>query len=519
MTEPTSESPIRLLWGYRWWIAAIVVAATLATYVASARRPDRYAAGSEVLVVSGAQSSGAYVDPAQLQQLTNIEDQLARTRDVAAATAAALPPGTTVKAVQHHVAVSVDAFLQKITVTGKGASPSDAATYANAYSKAFVDYVSQYGDAQRTASVAPIEQQIAQIQAQLGSNPPVDENTTILNFKLQSLQTKLTELSAAPVDTVRVIQPAVPPTSPASPRPKRDAALGFLAALIACVAVVIVRIVSGDHFQSAEEAGVVLGLPVLAELPRKRGQGAAADEAFRVLRTGVRFALRDVEHPVVVVTGASPGVGKTFVTTNLAWAVAAGGGTVAVLDADLRHPAVHERFRIDREPGLGDALTADGPPTEPLVPQEIKLPASATDRHGALSVIAAGRPLADPAEALAGHNIGDLLNELSLGYGLVLVDTPPLAVVDPLVVSRFADGVLLVVDARRDKRRHFRRSLQALLAVDAPVLGLVFNGSKTVSTGSYQYASLADDTARPHEPDPAPHRLRVVPRHSKRRSV
>jgi len=249
MTEPTSESPIRLLWGYRWWIAAIVVAATLATYVASARRPDRYAAGSEVLVVSGAQSSGAYVDPAQLQQLTNIEDQLARTRDVAAATAAALPPGTTVKAVQHHVAVSVDAFLQQITVTGKGASPSDAATYANAYSKAFVDYVSQYGDAQRTASVAPIEQQIAQIQAQLGSNPPVDENTTILNFKLQSLQTKLTELSAAPVDTVRVIQPAVPPTSPASPRPKRDAALGFLAALIACVAVVIVRIVSGDHFR------------------------------------------------------------------------------------------------------------------------------------------------------------------------------------------------------------------------------------------------------------------------------
>ena len=512
MTEPTNESPVRLLWGYRWWIAAIVVAVTLATYIASARRPDRYAAGSEVLVVSGAQSAGAFVDPAQLQQLTNIEDQLARTRDVAAAAVGSLPPGTTVRTVQHHVSVAVDAFLQQITITGRGASPSEAATYANAYNKAFVDYVGATGDAQRTASIAPIEQQIAQIEAQLGSHPPANENTTILNFKLQSLQTKLTELSSAPVDTVRVIQPAVPPTSPASPRPKRDAALGFLAALLACVAAVIVRIVSGDHFQSAEEASAVLGLPVLAELPRQRGQAAAADEAFRVLRTGVRFAMRDVPHPVVVVTGASPGVGKTFVTTNLAWAVAAGGGTVSVVDGDLRHPAVHDRFRIDREPGLGDALTADGSADE-LAPQEIKLPASATDREGALSVVTAGQTLADPAEALAGHRIGDLLDRLSQGFELVLVDTPPLAVVDPVVVSRFADGVLLVIDARRDKRRQFRRSLQALLAVDAAVIGFVFNGSKTIPAGSYQYASLADDTARPHEPA-GPQRRLVLPRYT-----
>lgn len=205
-------------------------------------------------------------------------------------------------------------------------------------------------------------------------------------------------------------------------------------------------------------------------------------------------------------TGASPGAGKTFVTTNLAWALATGGASTVVVDADLRRPAVHDRFKVDREPGLADAL-ADGPGVD-VVPQEVKLPAPASDRDGELAVVAAGRPLTDPAEALAGHRIGDLLTDLSLRFELVLVDTPPLAVVDPIVVSRFATGVLLVIDARRDKRRDFRRSLQALLAVDAPVIGIVFNGAKAPSGRYYEYTSLSDISTRPQQPWPSRRHIR-----------
>jgi Mrp family chromosome partitioning ATPase len=93
-----------------------------------------------------------------------------------------------------------------------------------------------------------------------------------------------------------------------------------------------------------------------------------------------------------------------------------------------------------------------------------------------------------------------VMSELSHDNDVVLVDSPPvLAIVDAVVLTRYADGVVLVVDARRSRRRNIRRSVETLRAVQAPILGLVFNRSK-VSASEYGYYGAMPDRVR-QEPE------------------
>lgn len=487
-----------VIWGYRWWLLAFVIVVTGTAYEVSARQPVQYRASAQVVVTPGAQASGVYVDPAQLQHVTDLYDQLAKTRVVAqfAASGAGAPPGTTaapvvnVKDLQHHITVLENAFLQDITFVGHGTTPEEATSYANDYANGFVAYVVKSQDDQRASSLSPVEQQIVQVQTQLGADPTVNQNTTRLSLELQTLQAKVTDISAQPIDRVSVIQSAEPPLAPSSPRPKRDALLAIVASLTLGVAAVVVRLSQSDRFSSAEEAAEMLGVPVLAEMPRGRGMEEAGEEAFRVLRTAVRFSMREHVRPVLVVTGTIPDVGKTYVTTNLALAFAAGGSRVIAVDADLRRPSLHERLDLELQPGLGDLVTAGvGSAPVPFL-QGVDLPASAADRGGRLDVLTAGHPIGDPAEALSSRRVAGVLQELPSDCDVVVIDTPPLAVVDPVVVSRHADGVLLVIDARRDRRSEVRRSLQSLLTVDVAVIGFVFNSSKAAMTRYRAYPAV-----------------------------
>jgi Mrp family chromosome partitioning ATPase len=81
----------------------------------------------------------------------------------------------------------------------------------------------------------------------------------------------------------------------------------------------------------------------------------------------------------------------------------------------------------------------------------------------------------------------DVVASLHDSYDVVVMDSPPvLAIVDAVVLTRYADGVLVVVDARRSRRRNVRRAVQTLRAVEAPILGLVYNRAR-VHASEYGY--------------------------------
>jgi tyrosine-protein kinase Etk/Wzc len=230
------------------------------------------------------------------------------------------------------------------------------------------------------------------------------------------------------------------------------------------------------------------GLPTLAVIPEgerrvELGYVAARDEprsavaeAFRSLRTAVKFAALDAPIKVVQVTSASAGEGKTTTAANLAFALAQGGDRVALVDCDLRRPTLHERFGVNGLPGFTDVLVGDVPLSEAL-----------RRCQGSIMLLPAGTHAPNPSELLSSSRAASVIGALADEFDIVIIDTTPvLPVTDSLVVSRLADATLTVVDARSTRRNSLRRMIQLLDQVNAPTLGVVLNG--VTADDGYGYA-------------------------------
>lgn len=491
-----TSQPLRVIWGARWWILAFAIIAAGAGYGVASVLPKSYQASAQTQIISGQQAAGQYVDPTALTQLTNIYDQQANTRVVAAQAASALHlKGVSATTLRKHVSISVQLDSQGLTFTASAEKPGTAAAYANAYAQAFAAYVAAAQTNQRAQMLSQTESQISSIEAQLSQlSSSTSASAVALTTELQALQSQAAQVQSRPGDTLDIIQPASAPTSPSSPKPKVDAVLVLLAALVLASAAAYVRFRITDRFDSSDAAVVELGLAKLGELPRESSPGDAASlEAFRALRTTIEFALRDRPHPTVLITSAGPGSGKTFVVSHLSRALASGEHRVLAIDADLRRPRLHEVFGVPLEPGLGDLLIAPSPVASIAGAERANTPS--LDRWGHLQILAAGRVVADPVTALSSRQMAEVLDGLRASHDLVVIDSSPTAVADPVVLASDVDAVIVVVDLRNDRRADVRQCVSSLRAVDAPILGCVINSASATLRG-YPYYHRPSRTDR-----------------------
>ncbi|MGH9031514.1 MAG: CpsD/CapB family tyrosine-protein kinase, partial [Acidimicrobiia bacterium] len=193
-----------------------------------------------------------------------------------------------------------------------------------------------------------------------------------------------------------------------------------------------------------------------------------------MVRSNVLVAISELANPVVVVTSASAGEGKTSVCVNLAESLAAAGSRVVVVDLDLRNPEAHRRFAAYNEIGVSDVLLGRATLDDSL--QYIELPAPDSDRSAGLSFLAAGAPVHDPTELLATPRTAQLLESLSSQADIVLLDTPPvLPVADTLVIGRLAAGAVLVVESRSTPGPAAKRAKDSLTRNQTRLLGVVLN--------------------------------------------
>jgi capsular exopolysaccharide synthesis family protein len=209
-------------------------------------------------------------------------------------------------------------------------------------------------------------------------------------------------------------------------------------------------------------------------------------EAFRKLRARLRYFNVDRDIRSILVTSATAAEGKTVVASHLALAAAIGGQTkVLLLEADLRKPSLVGRFELAPMPGLSELLTHDI--VIPEVIQRIPV-ASAFNGASTLDVIVAGAIPPNPAELMESRKMGDLVDQLSGMYDLVVIDTPPVSVVsDAMPLVPLVSGVVVVSwmgRTTRDSAMHLRRELESL---SAPTLGVVVNRVKAGTDGYYGY--------------------------------
>ena len=347
------------------------------------------------------------------------------------------------------------------------------------------------------------DQRASALSDQLALVSSLERDADWLRSQLESLMGKIENIDINQRNSdvrVAMVSPPVIPDRPVSPVLTRVLVVCmFLGTALGSVVVYVADVID-DRFRSPEEIQEQLGVPVLAMARRHdvgdghgletlqvyRSPDAVESEAFRTLRTTLAFSGQECN--CIVVTSSEPSDGKTTVLSNLGVSYALAGKRTLLVDCDLRKPGLTKLFQLRGEDGVSEILRSD----EDIVAAcERRLHSTELEN---LSVISAGRRPADSAELLSRERFADLLGWAESNFDQILIDSPPiLAAADAAIASRTTDGIMLVVQPKKNHRRLVLRAYEGLVSLGANVLGTVVNavddedGSSYYGYGGYGY--------------------------------
>jgi polysaccharide biosynthesis transport protein len=475
-------------------IALCTIVAALAAFAFSSRQAHEYTASADVLFRDqqiAQQAAGLPVIPTsnlQPDQDTNLK--LATLPRVAAETAAALGHGLTRAKVTSSVTVSQVSDTNVASVAATWTSPSFAAALANAYARQIVADRQQADTGYYANALRAVNLQYAALSPAEQRGPTGAD----LTDRAASLET-LSELESS---DAQVAQAANPPSGPSSPKVLRNTLLGAILGLLLGLGLALLLQRLDRRLHEPSDLEEIYGVPVVGVVPesaalnRSRSKGTAIQlpvseaEIFGLLRAHIRYFNVDRELRVVVVVSAAPGDGKTTVARNLAIASATVGSRVLFIEADLRRPAAAVSFGIAGEPGVAELLIGEESFDEAV--QRVEF-ANRKGTSVGLDVLVAGGVLPpNPPQVIESQAMEALIADARDRYDLVVIDTPPLALLpDAFPLLRHADGVLIVSRLRRNHSDVAARFRATLESANAPVIGVVANGFKRPRGSSYGY--------------------------------
>jgi capsular exopolysaccharide synthesis family protein len=281
---------------------------------------------------------------------------------------------------------------------------------------------------------------------------------------------------------VSTVREAVPAGAPYSPKTKFNYLLGFLLGFLVGFGIAGLRklsdntIVDKDDLQDLPLLGAI-GFDSVAEekpLITQVSRYSARSEAFRSLRTNIKYIIPSIPAKVIAITSALPNEGKSTSAINLAISFAQGGNKVILIEADLRRPKIEiylELKLITSRSGLASLL-------ESKIPLSLRAVGKAVHRHSEsnLDILLVGKVPGNPAELLGSENFQSLLSILRRKYDYVIIDCPPLLpVTDAAIIASQVDGTLLIVHAGKTKKPEFSASRAAIESVGGRILGVVLN--------------------------------------------
>ncbi|WP_454899912.1 polysaccharide biosynthesis tyrosine autokinase [Variovorax boronicumulans] len=360
--------------------------------------------------------------------------------------------------------------------------------------------------------IAAIRHEIQGLEARVSAMPAVQRDALRLERDVRvngelyksmlnsSLQLRL--VKEGKIGNVRLLDTAVEPKKAVKPQKPLVVALSLVLGLLAGVAFAILRSKLSSGIQNPQEIEDRLGLNVYSVVPLALEQdtilehiaGGAkgvqllavtspeslAIESLRNLRVSLQLTLMESGNNRVLITGATPGVGKSFVSGNFAVIMAQAGKRVLLIDADLRKGHLQKAFGLPRKGGLAEVLAGDMTPEQVVHVQVIPN----------LDVLTTGAYPFNPANMMLSSALGELLNEFSERYDLVVIDSPPVLVAaDAAAVAAHSGAVLLVARDNLTQLGELNESIKRLALAGQQVNGVVFNGMDLSRRhyGSYGY--------------------------------
>ena len=287
------------------------------------------------------------------------------------------------------------------------------------------------------------------------------------------------------------------------PRIQLNTALGGLLGMVIALGVLFVMDFLDDTYKSLSDFSQSEEVNILGSIRKIRGRNlkdkivadlhpySPVTESYRIIRSRIRFKPVDTPTHSMMVTSSMPEEGKSITVANLAIVFAQANHKTLIVDADLRHPVLHNIFNVSNETGLGDMLSS------PELKVEDCIKDTSIDN---LQILTSGMALLDPSERLGSKRMEEILNELRNVAEIIIFDTPPVLVfADAIVLSRRVDGVIVVIQAGKSKRAAVVQTLFDLQNANATLLGSIFNQSPQSDTFSVNKAYMQE---RPQLPSP-----------------
>lgn len=316
-------------------------------------------------------------------------------------------------------------------------------------------------------------------------------------------------LKAGTVGSVRIIDKALVQPSPIKPQKFLIAVIAAMLGAMGAAGIVFIRALLNKGIESPdklEEQGVAVYATVplsekqakasqLTNLKQRRARKGKEEtspisllaqddpndlaiEALRSLRTSLHFAMMDANNKILMITGPSPSVGKSFISANLGAVLAKTGQRVLVVDADMRKGHLHRYFQMDNKVGLSAYLSGQNS-------KEDIIQSSAIDK---LDFIARGKSPPNPSELLMHERFKTLMNSLIDEYDLILVDTPPiLAVTDAAIIGQLAGSSLLVTRFGVNSVKEVDAALTRFAQNKVEIKGAILNCMERRATNEYGY--------------------------------
>jgi capsular exopolysaccharide synthesis family protein len=476
----------RILRGRIWLILACTVLAVAAAAVYVEVAPKTYQAQAELVAQPANPADTALAELPVLRQSGDPTQDILTAASLVTTTRVA---GAVVNAL--HLKISPTAALGDVTASPIGQA-SLVAVQATASSARLAQELANQFVAQTiatstngmheaiTAELPTLQTQLAAIPASQRYGP--GSQGQLLDELKQLLLVNDPTLASAAVATL--------PTSPSSPKTKLTLAAGLVGGLLIGIGAAFAFHALDPRIRRVEQLRDLLGLPILAQIPRERYRSHvwplmpaelsnASLEGYRTLRTTLTAQASSSGPHVVLVTGSAPAEGKSTSAISLAVALAQGGGRVILIEADMRKPTFAPSFGIEVQYGIQDVLIGEADLAQALIPVRVD--------GTSVRVLAAKQMGGELADRLSFAIVRKLIDDAKALADAVVIDSPPLTEVsDALPFAQLADETLIVV--RLDHSRiHKLQELDELLARygSAPTGLLVIGGA---ARDHYYYA-------------------------------
>ena len=346
------------------------------------------------------------------------------------------------------------------------------------------------------ARVTELERQLAQAKVDqiLSARErmrPFEEATTKLDDEQRLLTTLRLTLRQREIDfqvpkkTIEILNTAEPALFASKPNWALNIFFAFVFGGILGVGAAVLLEYLDTSFHNVADVERKLNLPVLGVIPFMAEPGelhnpsSPEGEPYRVLQTNLNLALRAGQSSGLVMLSAGPGEGKSTTLRQLALCMAASGEKVLLIDSDVRRPTQHRLASCPREPGLTDLL----------LNQAGWADAIKRDKSGLIDFLPAGAATNQVTLGLLYANkLRELLAEFRTRYDKILFDSPPIiGVSDASVLTSVMDGVVLLIQHRRNPESMVQRARQIIEGLKLPIIGVVLNQVPTGTGEDYGY--------------------------------